>query len=376
CKLSGEAQEACCALTLEQSLDYATVKATVLRAYERVPKAYRQNFRNTVKSASQTYVEFAREKTMPLDKWCSASGVSDFSQVIELILLEEFKSCLPEQLVVHLNEQKIDMLAKAAIFSDEFVLTHKVVFSPPSSRKVVSAPSPASKSRTVPSSLDGYVSFGVGQDKQPAQQRKLGDVVDLSVSFLSQEEPVEESSKPLDVLHEGSADKGFEIYQPVTRDQLVAAQKSDPSLTQCFELAANQSSSERYQSIYCIEDGVLMRKWSPIRPDDRWLEVFQLVVPCLFRKHVLSLANDHPCLGPAGIRKTYQRILRYFFWPGIKSDVIRSCKTCHTCQIVGKLNQVVPPAPLNPIVVSTDPFEGIIVDCVGTLPKTSSDFRK
>ncbi|KAI5109380.1 hypothetical protein C0J45_0777, partial [Silurus meridionalis] len=128
CKLSGKAQEACSALTLEQSLDYETVKATVLRAYERVPEAYRQNFRNTVKSASQTYVEFAREKTTLLDKWCSASGVSDFNQLKELILLEEFKSCLPEQLMVHLNEQKIDTLAKAAIFLDEFVLTHKVVF--------------------------------------------------------------------------------------------------------------------------------------------------------------------------------------------------------------------------------------------------------
>ncbi|KAI5613849.1 hypothetical protein C0J50_11266 [Silurus asotus] len=137
--------------------EFGTVKATVLRAYERVPEAYRQNFRNTVKSASQTYVEFACEKTTLLDKWCSASGVRNFNQLKELVLLEEFKSCLPEQLVVHLNEQKIDTLAKAALFSDEFVLTHKVVFSPLSSRKDVSAPlaKPASKHRTVPNSSDG-----------------------------------------------------------------------------------------------------------------------------------------------------------------------------------------------------------------------------
>ncbi|KAF7711489.1 hypothetical protein HF521_000500, partial [Silurus meridionalis] len=98
CKLSGKAQEACSALNLEQSLDY-----------------------------EQTYVEFAREKTTLLDKWCSASGVRNFNQ-LKLILLEEFKSCLHEQLVVHLNEQKIDTLAKAAIFADKFVLTHKVIF--------------------------------------------------------------------------------------------------------------------------------------------------------------------------------------------------------------------------------------------------------
>lgn len=149
CKLSGKAQEACSALTLEQSLEYDTVKATVLRAYERVPEAYRQNFRNAVKTVHQTYAEFAHEKAMLCDKWCSASGVRSFDQFMELILLEEFKSCLPESLVVHLNEQTIDTRSEAAIFADEFVLTHKVVFSP-SSQKDVSArsPKPASKTRT------------------------------------------------------------------------------------------------------------------------------------------------------------------------------------------------------------------------------------
>ena len=48
-------------LTLEQSLNYHTVKTAVLRAYELVPEAYWQNFGDIVKH-SQTFVEFAREK--------------------------------------------------------------------------------------------------------------------------------------------------------------------------------------------------------------------------------------------------------------------------------------------------------------------------
>lgn len=59
CSLSGKAQEVSSALPLEQSLDYDTVKAAVLRAYELVPEAYRQQFRNNAKTAKQTYVEFA-----------------------------------------------------------------------------------------------------------------------------------------------------------------------------------------------------------------------------------------------------------------------------------------------------------------------------
>ena len=54
CKLVEKAQEVCAALTVEQSLNYDIVKASVLHAYESVPETYRQKFRNCVKSVSQT----------------------------------------------------------------------------------------------------------------------------------------------------------------------------------------------------------------------------------------------------------------------------------------------------------------------------------
>ncbi|KAL3968224.1 ATP-binding cassette, subfamily A (ABC1), member 1 [Sarotherodon galilaeus] len=131
CKLVGKAQEVCTALSLEDSLDYDVVKAAVLRAYELLPEAYRQNFRNVKKSATQTYMEFAREKKTLLDKWCHATKVKTLDDLRELVLLEEFKSQLPEKVVTYLNEQKVTTLAAAAVQADEFVLTHKGVFTSP-----------------------------------------------------------------------------------------------------------------------------------------------------------------------------------------------------------------------------------------------------
>ncbi len=128
CKLVGKAQEVCASLSIDDSLDYDIVKATVLRAYELVPEAYRQKFRTCEKSANQTHVEFAREKSVLFDKWCTACKVTKFDQLRELILLEEFKKCLPEKIVVYLNEQKVETLSKAAVCADEFVLTHRAVF--------------------------------------------------------------------------------------------------------------------------------------------------------------------------------------------------------------------------------------------------------
>ena len=68
----------------------------------------------------------------------------------------------------------------------------------------------------------------------------------------------------------------------------------------------------------------------------------------------------------------HHRVLRNFFWPGLKSDVVKYCRTCQTCQMVGKPNQPVPPAPLHPIPVLGEPFERVLIDCVGPLPRTKS----
>ena len=105
---------------------------------------------------------------------------------------------------------------------------------------------------------------------------------------------------------------------------------------------------------------------------DEWRVLFQIVVPISFRDNVLSIAHDHHFAGLLGVNKTTDRILRHFFWPGIKKDVVRYCRTCHLCQVTGKPNQVIPPAPLQPIPVTSEPFEHVILDCVGPLPRTKS----
>ncbi len=51
-----------------------------------------------------------------------------FEELQELVLLEDFKSCVSESLVVHLNEKRISKLSEAAILADEFILTHRTVF--------------------------------------------------------------------------------------------------------------------------------------------------------------------------------------------------------------------------------------------------------
>ena len=58
----GKAREIYTQHLLEQSSDYDKVKELILKAYEFVPEAHRQKFRDCWKVPDQTHVEIARTK--------------------------------------------------------------------------------------------------------------------------------------------------------------------------------------------------------------------------------------------------------------------------------------------------------------------------
>ena len=127
--LKGRAQEVYATLSVEQSKDYKFVKNAILKAYELVPEAYRQKFRNYLKQENQTYVEFAREKETLFDRWCASKEVEDdYSNLKQLMVIEEFKRRVPNEVKTHLDEHKIKSLSEAAILADDYALTHKTSF--------------------------------------------------------------------------------------------------------------------------------------------------------------------------------------------------------------------------------------------------------
>ena len=572
CKLVGKARGVCAALSMDVAEDYDTVKWTIQRAYALVPEAYRQRFRSSVKAAGQTYVEFAREKSVLFDRWCNATDSVNVHQIRELILMEEFKSCLDERVVVYLNEQKIDSLDKAAVCADEFELTHRTVFSSPSapplprrehaggggeknvkgrSPSKQGAPSPggracfychivghvisecpalkrkdsqnpkAAKPKPVgfiqsailsaspsitpataeavpretvesfgPFLLDGSVSLsGQDNDQVPikilrdtgasqslmlrdvlpfseksfigadclvlgvemnslraplhniflrsplvsgsvqvgireslpvggvslilgndlagglvfpapeivenpvggfdqsvnmggtvafpacavtrAQARRGRDEVTLNDTFMCSDQPVVPPTVMPSKKEAGFLPIKTDFVFDVKKEAFLSAQQNDPSLTVCWGAAQ----SPEALGVYSVVDGILMRTWFPPKIGNLgWNCVQQVVIPQPFRSQVLSLAHDN-LAGHLGIRKMYIRVLRYFYWPGLKSDVAKFCRSCHVCQVMGKPNQVIPPAPLVPIPVVGEPFHHIVIDCVGPLPKTKSGYQ-
>ena len=554
----------------------------VYSAYELVPEAYRQNFRNYKKGEKQTYTEFAREKEALFDRWCSSKEVAkEFEKLRQLVLIEEFKACVPVNIKTYIDEQKAITLQQAAVLADDYSLTHRGVFYPSdvgvgsftgskdrSSSTSLNHPPrsnsanprnqndqrPSGRSRSVicnychrkghvmaecwslqkkktdaviymvkqPDSLSSqsnqrvpvsmpestylpFISKGlvsltedgetvpikilrdtgatqslVVQDILPfCKQGSMGASVlvqgielgvvkvplhrvflksDLVSGFVTvglrptlpfegidfilgndlagskvnvqpelqvMDEPEPEpqgladgeismfpacvvtraaarrarDSREMEELNgaagrKGNQDDGAATLRPndgisressvdtgevsgsssLSRTQLMADQKNDSELCQLAENAASVDEASSMATCYYDDSGILMRKWRPSTApaNEEWQVVHQIVIPKLHRKEILHLAHASPTAGHMGINKTYQRILNHFYWPGLKKDVTQFCKSCHVCQMVGKPNQTIPAAPLQPIPICGEPFSHVLIDCVGPLPKTKS----
>ena len=61
--------------------------------------------RDCEKAKDQTYVEFARTKEQLFDRWCSSEKIcQDHAKLRQLILIEEFKSCIRSNIKTFINE--------------------------------------------------------------------------------------------------------------------------------------------------------------------------------------------------------------------------------------------------------------------------------
>ena len=516
----------------------------MLRAYELIPEAYRQRFRTMRRRSDQTNVEFARELRLQCQRWCVACKVKTYDELMDLIVLEQFKSTLPERVATYVAEKQTKNESDAAVLVEEYELTHKAHMR---SSNVHKTDFPTSRSANVgahqPSGVDranirsdadqscrycratGHSKWSCPVLKARSKERfsvvkpdmlaaspkfsvdsldtglnsnyspfiskgfvflkDSGELIPVKIlrdtgaseSFILESVlPFSSASSsersllvrgidlstfevplhtvmlcselvegelelgvrpalPVDGVHVilGNNYAGGRVWQTnpvsvvppspqvrvdsggcseqfpgvfpacaVTRSatraaaeakqvkgpaektrfalpdfplslshgDLVKEQLADQSLCSLFERAVPADTFESMAHGYCIQNGLLVRKWTPSNETSVGEPWLQVVVPATARSAVMKTAHD--MLGHAGVRKTYDRVMRHFFWPKLKRDVAAYVKTCHICQVTGKPNQVVKPAPLQPIPVEATPFGYLQLDCVGPLPSSKN----
>ena len=208
--------------------------------------------------------------------------------------------------------------------------------------------------------------------------------IDLTDTFIGQyfDNEIKKSLDPS--LSDTQTDSSMSCHSPprsidqghvtLSKPQLIQEQQTDPEISKLIFRALPVDEISQVPMCYYIKNGILMRKWRPfdVPADDEWAVYHQIVVPKSYRHEILSIAHESPVSGHLGINKTCHKIINHFYWPGLKSDVSKYCKTCQTCQMVGKPNQTIPKAQLQPIPAFDEPFSRILIECLGPLPRTKS----
>ena len=106
----------------------------------------------------------------------------------------------------------------------------------------------------------------------------------------------------------------------ISPPDLVKAQDDDETLRKIRTLAGepvNDSVAVRFLR----KRGMLYRSFQS--PKDESKQLTQLVVPKPLRNKVMSLAHDSLMSGHLGTKRTTDKVLSEFYWPGVQSDVRR-----------------------------------------------------
>ena len=158
----------------------------------------------------------------------------------------------------------------------------------------------------------------------------------------------------------------------MTPEELRKLQDNDESLSRPRIIADGAPGAAAREKFF-RQDGLIYRRYSPPGSDDDAHSIDQLVLLTPLHPAVLKLAHDIPMAGHLGCKKTTDRILQRFYWPGVFRDVQDHCRNCTQCQ--KSSTRVVKKAPLVPLPIMDEPFRRIAMDIVGPLPRISSGKR-
>ncbi|XP_053393870.1 eukaryotic translation initiation factor 3 subunit A-like [Mercenaria mercenaria] len=151
----------------------------------------------------------------------------------------------------------------------------------------------------------------------------------------------------------------------ISREEFLEKQQKDSTLDLCRKKAEEGTikqcrgkGSVRFE----IRNRLLYREYTAQNLD----KSRQLIVPKCLRETVMKVAHDSLLSGHLGIRKTSDRVLGEFYWPGVMAEVRRYCQSCSICQRTiakGRVSKV----PLGKMPLIDTPFKRVAVDIVGPI---------
>ena len=156
----------------------------------------------------------------------------------------------------------------------------------------------------------------------------------------------------------------------VDREELIRLQRADESLEKYYSMKDVKVKDGKKTS-FEEKNKVLYRMYQ--HPDTQHGKVTrQVVVPRSLRQRVMEVAHNSIMGGHMGVKKTVDRIISNFYWPGLQQDVTHFCRSCDVCQKTVHKGTV-PKAPLEKMPLIDMPFKRVAVDLVGPIAPPSEE---
>ena len=197
--------------------------------------------------------------------------------------------------------------------------------------------------------------FNLKFEYTPGKQNVIADT--LSRPPFEGEEDIKACSVAIDLPRIGASD--FRIAQMADPDLnkiITSFEKDDENVLRLTEKG------------FMMIDGVLYRYCAE---EDE--ETGQMVIPKEMRKQLLFNFHNDPTAGHMGIEKTISRITPYYYWSGMRSEIIKYVKSCIECQKYKPSN--LKPMGLIQTLSSNQRFEVLAVDLFGPLPRTKDGYQ-
>ncbi|GBN73697.1 Transposon Tf2-9 polyprotein [Araneus ventricosus] len=188
---------------------------------------------------------------------------------------------------------------------------------------------------------------------------------DITIVYKSGRKHSDADSLSRNPLISTSVETCDEIPTLASVAEYIKEQLKDPKLKYIIKVLKR---GDEYQN-YLLKDGVLYKKtFDPM--GQQWL----LVGPKKLRGDILRSLHDAPTAGHLGFAKTYDRIRRKYYWPGLYGSTRRYISHCKECQR-RKTPPQLPPGRLQPIEPPDIPFAKVGIDLLGFFPVTRSGNR-
>ena len=238
-----------------------------------------------------------------------------------------------------------------------------------------------------PSNINKAISddSNVSEWKDSGEQLMESEGMDLDITVIECRVNDEETTAGVETRAQRAAkSKPFKLLrvmeplaEEVTPEQLHMEQLKDPTLVKVRELCKLKKVKECKNGGRCwySEDRDIMYREFEAPNVDYGNKFHQVVVPQRFRRYVLRMAHESLLGGHQAAKRTSDRVLAEFWWPGIGADIKRYCQSCDICQRTipkGRVTKV----PLGEMPLMEAPFERVGVDLVGPIaPMTERGHR-